>query len=171
MSLSKALVALLSCLGLLTACTGGGARPGNRVQGPPQEGATITASNGRPLECPLGSEPVVNITGATFSPKLTGGTHFHRGRYRISLIGVIANETTSAVLVRGVAPWIESDPWADATVSAPDRLAANSSGKLVIVGSYQASGSMPARMGAALNWVWAEPRLRPCHDRGLIEDD
>lgn len=173
MSLNKTFVAVVSglaCLGLLTACTGE-AQPDNRVQGPPQDGATITTPNGRTLACPLGSEPAVNITNASFSPKLTRGTQFHHGRYRITLTGVIANETTSAVLVQGVAPWIESGRWADARVSAPARLAANSSGKLVIVGSYQASSSMPVRAGATLNWKWAEPRLRPCNGRGLIEDD
>lgn len=146
-------------------------RPQNIVQGPRLPTIRITGASGNVLRCPQGSTPYINISNAFFVPRLTRGTDFVPGKYSISLSGVIANETTSGIVIDKIIPWVLAPAWKHAVVHGPTQLSANSSGKLVIRGHYFARHVHAAAVGATLRWHWARPDLAPCGKRGLIDDD
>lgn len=146
-------------------------RPQNIVQGPRPATITITDASGKLVRCPQGSTPYINISNAFFVPRLTRGTDFVPGKYAISLSGVIANETTSGIVIDKIIPWVLAPAWKKAVVHGPARLKANSSGKLVIRGHFFARHVEGAAVGATLRWHWAEPELANCKQRGLIDDD
>jgi hypothetical protein len=143
------------------------------IQGPRPAVVKVTPGPGAaPVTCPQGAVPYVNITFANFKPNLVDGTRFRSGRYRISLSGQVANETTSAIVIDRDEPWtLSHQPWPAGRVRAPMKLAANSSGRLRITGTFRAITSGHARLGATLHWHWASPRLAACGARGLIDDD
>jgi len=149
------------------------AHPADAIRGPRSAPVTVWPSaDGKSITCPQGSVPYVNITAAEFTPKLTDGSHFGLGRYRITLSGQVANETTAAIVVDRITPWIlHHRPWPAARVGAPLRLAANSSGKLHISGTFRPAPRTQAVLGATLHWHWAAKRLARCGEKGLISDD
>jgi hypothetical protein len=171
-------VIVLACaavIGVIGGRTWGGsdAHATAAIQGPRPAPVTITAaSGGSRIVCPRGSVPYVNITAADFTPKLTNGTQFRPGRYRITLSGQVANETTAAIVVDRIAPWtLKHRAWRAAHVTAPLRLSANSSGRLHITGIFHSPGRGQAALGASLHWHWASSRLARCGEKGLIDDD
>ena len=163
-------LAVLGLDGPLTGRPAGHPSPSNVVQGPVSPTISITASNGRRLACPQGAAPTINISNAFFTPTLRGGTSFGRGRYTIELTGVVANESTGAIVIDRIDPWVLGAAWRGATVRGPVRLAPESSGRLVIRGGYVSGRPGRAAAGANLHWHWARSDLSACGDRGLIED-
>jgi hypothetical protein len=173
-----AAIVLTACAALIAVIGGrtwwaSDARASDRIQGPQPAAITLTPTPGAdPVVCPQGSTPYVNITFSRFAPGLTNGTSFRPGRYQILLTGQLANETTAAIVIDRIVPWtLHHQPWPGAHVRAPLRLAANSSGRLRISGTFRASARGQAIVGASLRWHWAAPRLRACGERGLIDDD
>lgn len=148
------------------------AHPRSEIQGPTTPPATVRAASGDLITCPSGAEPVVKITSASFLPRLSGGTRFKRDTYWIVLTGTVVNETTSPILVKHVATYAGANhtSWS-AEVSAPKSLPANSSGRLVIKGTFTSATAESAVVSAQLVWKWKESRLSNCGSRGLIDDD
>jgi hypothetical protein len=145
--------------------------PRNVVQGPRFAPATVTTAAGATITCPMGSVPYVNISNAYFVPKLRAGTSFADGTYHIELSGAVVNETTAPITITGLLPMAADRAWRGATVSAPIRLGANSSGALVIRGQYRSAGLAQAKVAARVSWHWSDRRLLPCGSKGLIDDD
>jgi hypothetical protein len=170
--LAVATVALVIAAGTSLVLLHGASRPAssNAIQGPTVAAATVTAAAGRAITCPQGAEPGIMITNAHFSPQLAGGTTFLHGSYRVTLTGVVANETTRSIRVDGIDPVAQGAAWNPDRVTAPKSLAANSSGKLLIRGTYSSSTRAQVKVGASLRWRWSDPALVPCGSRGLIED-
>lgn len=136
----------------------------------PAKEFTVTPPDGHRRTCPTGSEPVVNLTGAQFQPRLVGGVTFARGSYRIRLRGVVANETTAPVTVLWLKPHVGFSIW-NATVTVPRSIPAESSVPLVIDGTYVSTGTQHVSVRAQLGWEWQSPALRRCADEGLVHDD
>lgn len=150
----------------------GAAEHPNRTQGPATVAATVVGAAGKAVSCPVGATPSVKITAAYFTPRLDRGTTFKAGRaYRIRLEGTVVNETTSPIVVTDVLPTINGGGWAGATTTRPDGLAANSSGSLVIEGTFKGLSTRQAAAGASLRWHWSDSQLAPCGEKGLVDDD
>jgi hypothetical protein len=150
------------------------AHPSNPIQGPQPKPVIITSSAGATtttITCPQGSQPYVFIQNAFFTPKLKLGTNFVPGTYHIELTGTVANETTSKIVVDHLIPWALDVAWRGAKVTAPRVLRANSSGRLIIRGTYTSRKVRAASVGATLRWHWADSSLQPCGKRGLVDDD
>jgi hypothetical protein len=138
--------------------------------GPAAPGTTVALPGGGTLKCPQGTEPDVAVSGASFAPTLTGGTSFAARRYRVTVRGVVANDTTEPIAIRSVTPLISGRPWA-ARVTVAASVPARGSAALVIEGTYDSPRPQQARVDTRLRWMWADPELRPCAAAGLIEDD
>jgi len=148
------------------------AKPRSVIQGPTTPPATVRAASGDLITCPSGAVPAVKLTNAAFTPRLVGGTRFKRDTYWIVLTGTVVNETTSAIVIQHVATYAGSAhaQW-PAKVSAPKSLRPNSSGRLVIKGSFTSAKAEGAAVSAQLAWKWQESRLAKCGSQGLIDDD
>lgn len=154
-------------------------RPPAAAHGPAAEHGP--AGVGRPLgapapavvdgvTCPEGAVPAVNLTSARFSPQLVGGTDFAPGSYGITLSGVVANESTAPVVVRSLTLTVGGAPWT-ADVSPVGTVAAQTSTPITVRGTYRSRGPARVAIEAHLDWQWQEPALRPCGEKGLVEDD
>lgn len=144
-------------------------RPAPLPSAPAHQGATLALPGGGTLNCPHGTEPGVVVSGASFAPTLTGGTSFAVGRYRVTVRGVVANDTAEPITIGGLTPLISGHPWA-ARVTVASSIPAHSSVKLVIQGTYDSLRTQQVRIDTRLHWRWAEPDLRPCAAFGLIKD-
>lgn len=175
-----ALVPLL----LTTGCWGGGSETAGsstsasassspvastRVQGPAPTPWVVRRAGAR-VVCPTGAAPAVDLRAVRVHPDLSGGTRMLPGAYRVQLGGVVVNETTSPIVVEAVVLRVGGRPWRP-SVTAPDRLGPGSSGPLRVGGAYASRRAQPARFVAHLRWHWADPTLRVCGDRGLLDDD
>lgn len=145
------------------------AAPPRGLQGPPLVPRVLLRAGAR-VTCPTGAEPAVVLERAEFRPGLVGGTRLTPGPHRITVTGSVTNETNSPVQVLGVVLRV-GGRWWPATVSSPSRLGPGEGRDLVAVGGYRSPRSQQARVRATLRWRWVEPRLRPCGDRGLLNDD
>ncbi|HEV7823608.1 MAG TPA: hypothetical protein VGP02_01735 [Mycobacteriales bacterium] len=173
---NRPLAAALVLVAAAALCSSAGVvRPGrvaspSVLQGPRNAPAVVTSGSGERITCPEGAEPGVNLTAATFTPPLRGGTMFRRATYDLVLTGVVVNETTRSIVVTRVDTFAGQRPWR-ARVQAPVSLAANSSGRLVLRGRYTSRAARPASVAARLHWRWQDPGLAPCGALGLIEGD
>jgi hypothetical protein len=173
---AAALIAAAMALAVAELPSGGGhskaaAATSNRVQGPPLRPATVVGSDGARVTCPSGSQPYVFINDAYFVPALKRGTLFVPGTYRIRMTGTVANETTSGIVIDQIRLHALTTIWRRAHVTAPHRLAANSSGRLTIVGTYRSHSVQQANVSATMGWHWQQRTLAACMSRGLIQDD
>ncbi len=145
-------------------------RPEKLPEAVPSAPATVTASDGSVLNCPTGAAPAIALGGSTFSPQLANGQLIGKGRYHITLTGIVQNETSSPIVIHSVTVFIDDQPWTPTITVAPG-LAAQSSADLVIDGIYQSPRAGTPSIHTNLNWNWQSTDLIPCGDTGLIEDD
>ena len=136
----------------------------------PDQPNVVHRPGGITLLCPNGSTPAVLIENAHFVPALDSGTSFRAGRYRISLRGRVANETTAAIELRSIDVTLDGRPW-HATVRVDHRVPAQGSVPLRIEGSFDSASTERAAITTRLHWQWQSPTLRPCGEEGLIDDD
>ena len=139
------------------------------IQGPSLHPARVFSGRQR-VTCPVGAEPTVDIRNVTFTPRLTAGTRFGKGRYRISLSGSVVNETTSPVRVEGIGLTVGGTPW-HASIARPASLGAGDAQPLIVSGVFRSRSAEQAKVAAHLRWSWRDDRLRRCGSRGLITDD
>jgi len=131
----------------------------------------VKLRDGRVLTCPSGSEPTVYVQEATFAPLLTTqGTQMEKRTYTIALSGRVVNETDAAVAVRGLRFTVANKPWTP-HVALPALLAAGDAAPFQARATFRSSRRQSVRVGAHFNWAWEDQGLRPCGDKGLIEDD
>ncbi len=145
-------------------------RPAPLSSAPASPAATVTLPGGATRQCPHGTEPGVVLSGAVFSPTLAGGTSFAARRYRVTIRGVVANDTSAPIRVGAVTPLIAGRPWR-AHVTVARSVPARGSADLAIEGTYDSPRTQRARLDSRLSWSWADHALRPCGAAGLIEDD
>jgi hypothetical protein len=132
----------------------------NLVRGP--DGATMS--------CPVGPEPELSLTAATFNPQLTGGTSFGRGRYRVSVRGTVGNDTTATIRVNAIVMTVNDRPWTG-RMRTPQTVRAHGTALLSADGIFDSSATQRASLSAHVSWVWSAAVLRPCGKTGLVEDD
>jgi hypothetical protein len=124
---------------------------------------------GKTLLCPSGTMPMVQIQSAAFSPDLKDGTTFAVGRYKVTVQGRVANETTAAIQLRSLEITIDGRPWHQTT--AVRTVAAQDFAPVTFEGFYDSTAPHRAVVDSRLQWQWREPGLRPCGEEGLVEDD
>jgi hypothetical protein len=136
---------------------------------PNEAGVVVKRPDGTHVTCPHGTEPGVSMNDAQFQPALTRATTFAPGRYRIRLVGAVANTTTGAIDVKGIRLTVDGRPWRGRVV-AVKRLVASSSASLVVEGDYVARRAERVDIRAELDWRWTDPRLSVCGEKGLADD-
>lgn len=124
---------------------------------------------GRTMLCPQGVVPMVQIQAASFSPELRNGTTFGVGRYRVTVQGRVANETTAAIQLRSLQITIDGRPWHQTT--AVRTVGAQDFAPVTFEGFYDSTVAHRAVVDSRLQWQWQEPGLRTCGEEGLVEDD
>jgi hypothetical protein len=129
----------------------------------------VVHRTGRTMVCPEGIVPMVQIQGATFSPELKHGTTFGVGRYKVTVQGRVANETTAPIQLRSLQITIDGRPWHQTT--AVQGVAAQDFAPISFEGFYDSTAPHRAVVDSRLQWQWQEPGLRSCGEEGLVEDD
>lgn len=129
----------------------------------------VVHRNGRSVLCPKGVVPMVQIHSASFSPRLKDGTTFGVGRYRVTVQGRVANETTEAIQLRSLQITIDGRPWHQTT--AVRTVGAQDFAPVSFEGFYDSTAPHRAVVNSRLQWQWQEPGLRTCGEEGLVEDD
>jgi hypothetical protein len=172
---APALVAGAAAAGALTTVlvAASGAAGAPAAPAPPTAAArasTTPAAGHRGPACPTGALPRVTLTGATFSPPLTGGTSFVKGRYTITLVGTVDDETGAGIDVRGLRLTIGGRPWT-ARPTVATRVAAQTSARLAVTGTYTATRTERVDLRTKLSWRWTDAALTPCGTKGLVDDD
>jgi hypothetical protein len=132
---------------------------------------TVTGADGRALACPVGSEPTVMITEATFTPTLTGGAVMAKGAYRIHLRGTVDNETGAAIDVKRLFASVRYDFWPGARIHVAKTIAAQSSARITVDGTYASRTKGTVRVATHLDWQWHDTKLSGCGENGLVADD
>jgi hypothetical protein len=172
-----ALVSLAIALVLSLRSAGGGSPVAKAHERPPllpaATGAApfvVTGADGRTVTCPVGSEPSVYLTEATFTPKLVNGSIMKKGRYHIRLRGSVNNETDAAVDVRTFTVSVRGRFW-NARITVPHAIAPQSSVRVEIDGDYLSTKSGTAHVATHVDWRWHSADLTACGDAGLVEDD
>lgn len=123
-----------------------------------------------PAGCPSGAVPRVTLTGATFAPELTGGTSFVKGRYTITLVGTVDDETGAGIDIRGLRLTLGGKPWT-ARPTVATRVAPQTSARLVVRGTYTATRTERVDLRTSLGWRWSDHALTHCGTKGLVDDD
>jgi len=123
-----------------------------------------------PAGCPSGAVPRVTLTGATFAPELTGGTSFAKGRYAITLVGTVDDETDAGIDIRGLRLTLGGKPWT-ARPTVATRVAPQTSARLVVRGTYTATRTERVDLRTSLGWAWSDHTLAHCGRKGLVDDD
>lgn len=123
-----------------------------------------------PAGCPSGAVPRVTLTGATFVPELTGGTSFAKGRYTITLVGTVDDETGAGIDIRGLRLTLGGKPWT-ARPTVATRVAPQTSARLVVRGTYTAARTERVDLRTSLGWRWSDHALTHCGTKGLVDDD
>jgi len=130
----------------------------------------VTGVDGRSVTCPTGSEPSIYLTGAVFTPALTGGSTMGKRRYHLRLEGSVNNETGAAVDIRTLTVSVRESYW-PAKITVARSIAPQSSIRVVIEGDYRSTESGPVDVASHLDWRWHAADLTACGEAGLIEDD
>jgi hypothetical protein len=145
------------------------AHPSALPAGPNEDANVVVGPDGAQIVCPSGAVPGITVNEALFEPTLQGGRSFAAGRYRIRLRGLVVNETTAAIAVDAYTVTIGNATWPVA-VHAPATVAAGTADEISVDGTYDSAGPAQASLHIHLHWVWSATSLRPCGERGLVED-
>ena len=132
---------------------------------------TVTGADGRAIACPTGSEPTVMITEATFTPTLAGGAVMAKGAYTIHLRGTVDNETGGAIDVKRLFASVRYGFWPGAHIRVAKTVAAQSSARITVDGTYTSRTKGTVRVATHLDWQWHDPNLTGCGENGLVADD
>lgn len=136
---------------------------------PRQARLTVVTATGT-RACPRGAQPAVVVSNVYFTPRLAGGTTFEPRTYRITVQAKVKNETTAAIDVTRLTATVEGRAWTASTV-APTSVPANAAALVTFTGPYTSPVVQQARVATQLAWQWHNAALRPCGDRGLVEDN
>ncbi len=168
---ATALAAGAAAAGALTAAlVASGAEGAPAAPGPAAGPAVASSSGTGGHRCPSGALPRVTLTGATFSPPLAGGTSFVPGRYTITLVGTVDDETGAGIDVRGLRLTVGGRPWT-ARPTVATRVAPQTSARLVVRGTYTATRTERVDLRTKLSWRWTDASLTACGTKGLVDDD
>jgi hypothetical protein len=132
---------------------------------------TVTGADGSTVACPTGSEPTVMITEANFAPTLTDGSVMAKGRYHIRLRGTVDNETGAAIDVKRLFASVRYGFWPGAQVRVARTIAAQSSARITVDGTYTSKTKGTVRVATHLDWQWHDSGLTGCGENGLVADD
>jgi hypothetical protein len=146
------------------------ARPSMLPAEPAEAGTIVVGPDGAQIFCPSGAAPTITVNEAVFEPALKDGRSFAAGRYRITLRGLVINETTATIAINSYAVTIGDTAW-PATVAAPKSVGAGTATPISVDGTYDSTGPAQASLHVNMQWVWSATSLRPCGKRGLVEDD
>jgi len=128
-----------------------------------------TAPDGTVVVCPVGTVPEVDITDASFSPRLADGVTVNVGTYQITLRGQLVNETSAPITVAGVSLVVNGNPWR-ASVTAEHSVPANGAVDFLAQGTYRSQRAGSVTINTEVDWEWQSATLRPCGHRGLIHE-
>jgi hypothetical protein len=145
-------------------------QPSMLPAGPAETAYVAVGADGTQIFCPTGAVPAVTVNDAAFEPALHDGTTFSAGQYHIRLHGLVINETTATIAVDAYTVTIGETVW-PAHVTAPGALGAGTAADLTVEGTYDSAGPGQASVHVAMRWDWSATSLRPCGQRGLVEDD
>jgi hypothetical protein len=176
---SIAVVLALTAAGVLTAewlrapqtpAARAGGRPSALPPGPGDPGNKVVGTDGAQIFCPNGAAPSITVNNADFEPTLGDGRSFAAGAYRIKLRGLVINETNATIAVSTYVVTVGDVAW-PAAVHGPSVVAAGSADEITVDGTYDSAGPAQASVHVSMQWVWSATSLRPCGQRGLVEDD
>jgi hypothetical protein len=146
------------------------ARPSTLPAGPADAGNIAVGADGAQIFCPSGAVPSITINEAAFEPALKDGRSFAAGHYRITLRGLVVNETNATIAINSYAVTIGDTAWT-ATVDGPSTAGAGTAAAISVHGTYDSTGPTQASLHVTMQWVWSATSLQPCGKRGLVEDD